>query len=223
MTNQQPNDQNVVLSPGTLQQQISALPESQLQQIVLQANQWATYVRHMQLMGGIAKDMKEIPELASEIITAKTSNPLTRVEFPEKGGVLSSMEKYEHPFKGYPYHEFVDRVDFIKKTSRSFLSGLYHRLKRRNKLWFVTLLPGLWIAKDFVRAGVYDAFRIVERFRIKKERYCDFVRELYRAFSLEIPGEKEADAEFRAHLKDVACMILEFDNAYRFRAQDILG
>ena len=159
-----------MLSPGTLQQQLSALPESQLQQIVLQANQWAAYVRHMQLMGGIAKEMKEIPELASEIITPRTTNPLTRVEFPEEGGVLTFMEKYDQPFKGYPYHEFVDKIDFVKKTSRSLMSGLYHQLKRRNRIWFLTVLPGIWIAKDAIRAGVYVIFRVIERFRIKKER-----------------------------------------------------
>jgi len=148
---------------------------------------------------------------------------LLKVEFPEEGGVLTYMEKYSYPFKGYPHFEFVEKIDFVKKVNRAFLSGIYHQLKNRKKLWFLTLLPGLWVIKDTVRAWIHTSYRFIERFRIKKERYCTFVREFYKAFDTSSDGIKQKDKELCFKIRDLLCMVLEFDNAYRFRAQDILA
>lgn len=205
---------DIQLGDGSVKQQISALPEDQVQQLVKQANQWADYTKFTQLMNQIAGEMKEIPELPSEKVTPEDSNSLLKVEFPQEGGVLTWMEKYKYPFRGYPHYEFVEKIDFIKKVNRAFASGLYHQLKSLPKIYFLTILPGLWMIKNVVRAWVYVFYRHIERFRIKQERYCVFVRELHSSF-----GESELDKMIR----DLLCMILEFDNAYRFRAQDILS
>ena len=216
-------DQNdIVLAPGTLKEQLSVFSEEQLQQIVQQANQWAAFTRQMQLMDGVARDMKVIPELPSEILRPKDTSALSKIDFPEEGGVLTSMDGFEYPFRGFPHHDFVDKIDSIKKFSRQLMSGFYHQLKETKKIKFVTLLPSLWVIKVFLRSYVYVIYRVVERFLIKPERYCQFIREFYRAFSIERPGELEKERQFRLHLRDTLCMIMEFDNAYRFRAQDIL-
>lgn len=212
---------NIQLESGKIGEQLLKLPEPQLQQIVYQANAWADTQRFTGMMKAIAQEMKEIAELPSEI--PQDSNPLLRVEFPEKGGVLTWMEGYEHPFKGYPFHEFVDRIDAVKKMFRAWLSGLYHQLKRRNRLWLLTLIPGLWVSKAAVRASINVIYRIIERFRIKKERYCDALREVHRAFSGERLNESVSEREIRHNFRDSLCMVLEFDNAYRYRFQDILA
>lgn len=211
----------IPLSGDNLKDQLSKLPDDQVQQIVNQSNHWADYQKYTGMMHGIARNMKEIPEIPSE--TPKDSNALTKVEFPETGGVLTYMEGFDYPYQGYPHFEFVDKIDSIKKTSRAFISGIYHQLKTKNRLWFITLLPGMWFSKDLLRSWIYVNYRLIDRFKIKELRYCQFVRELHRAFSVEIPGESRQDYEFRLELRDLSCMILEMDNAYRFRAQDILG
>lgn len=178
------------------------------------------FAENMRIMNQIVREMKEIPELPSEVI--KETNPLIRVEFPQNGGVLTYMEGYELPYKGFPYFEFVDRIDWMKKTTRAFLSALYHSFKGKRKFLLIALLPAVWFLKYFVHAGIYVFYRMVERFRIKALRYSDCIRELHRAFSLPRDKEKIKTVELRYMLRDLVCMILEFDNAYRYRMQDIL-
>lgn len=172
------------------------------------------YMENMRVMNLIIREMKEIAELPSE--APKDTNPLERVEFPAEGGVLTYMGGHDYPYRGFPYFEFVDKIDLIKKISRAFLSGTFHALKGRSWLWYLTFLPSVWFARVFLRIGVYIFYRIVERFRIKKERYSQCIRELHRSFSL-------GSGEFRSQLRDLVCMVLEFDNAYRYRMQDVLA
>src|SRR3990167_919928 len=166
----------------------------------------------MQMMNSVVAEMKEIPVLPSE--EPKDVSPLQRVEFPKDGGVLTYMEGQEYPYKGFPLDTIVDKIDLFKKFTRNALSGFYHSLKHKNRLWLLTLIPAAWMFKSVIRAVIYTFYRIMERTRIKSIRYSDSMRELYRAFSKE-------NSELRLQLRDMICMILEFDNAYRFRFQDI--
>lgn len=176
------------------------------------------YQYNLGMMNQIVREMREIPELPSE--APKDVNPLLRVEFPEAGGVLTYMGGHDHPYKGFPFFEFVDKIDLIKKISRAFLSGIYHALKGR--AWLaITFIPAMWFARSILRVGVYVFYRMVERFRIKSIRYCDAIRELYRAFSEGFDPDEKTH-EFRIQVRDLVCMFLEFDNAYRYRIQDVL-
>lgn len=179
-------------------------------------NGYGSFVQNMQAMNSIVREMKEVAELPSEKPKEGDTSALERVEFPEAGGVLTYMTAHAYPYKGFPYYEFVEKVDLIKKISRGFVSGLYHSLKGKNIVKLIFLVPVAWFFKDILRIGIYTAYRIVSRFRMKRERYCDAVRELYRAFN----GNGEED--LRTMLRDVVCMVLEFDNAYRYRFQDVI-
>ena len=192
---------------------------SEIQQV--QDPGYSAFAQNMAIMNQIVAEMKEIPILPSEV--PKDVAQLTKVEFPEAGGVLTWMDGHEQPYKGFPFYEFVDRIDFIKKITRSFLSGLYHSFKDSWKIKLITVIPAFWVSKIFVRAFVYTFYRMIERFRIKSIRYSDAVRELYRAFSYEDDNEKVNERTFRLQIRDLICMLLEFDNAYRYRFQDVLG
>lgn len=167
----------------------------------------------MQAMNGILRDMKEIAELPSEV--PQDQQTLLGVGYPKEGGMLTYMSGHDYPYRGFPFFEIVEKIDLIKKVTRGSLSGLYHSLKRTNKLWLITLIPALWVLKNLMETGVYTFYRLVERCRIKTTHYSQAVRELHRSFSLE-------SSEFRNQLRDLACMILEFDNAYRYRFQDVV-
>ena len=161
----------------------------------------------------VVSQMKEIPVLPSE--APKDVNPLQRVEFPDRGGVLTYMGGQPFPYKGFPFFEFVDKIDILKKISRAILSGFYHQLKRKKLLW-ITLLPALWIIKPAARVFLYVSFRLVDRFKLRPDKYCDAAREVYRAFT---PVDNN---EFQLMFRDFLCMTLEMDNAYRYRFQDII-
>jgi hypothetical protein len=168
----------------------------------------------------ITRNLKEIPIHPSEIPPPGDTYPLLKVEFPSEGGVMSYQEGIEQPYRGFPFFEVVEKIDLLKKVSRASLSGLYHSFKTKKWLLF-TLIPAVWMFKNLLHAGTYALYRVIERTRIKPRYYCQAVRELYRAFSVP-QGENSQMLELRLMLRDLMCMILEFDNAYRFRMQDLL-
>lgn len=179
----------------------------------------AGYMQNMQLMEQIVREMKEIPVLESEKPT--DTNALLKVEFPQEGGMLTYMENHPVPYRGFPYFEFVEKVDIIKKLSRGVLSGLYHSI-RGNKLKLILLFPLLFVAKDMLISGVYAYYRMIQRFRVKSTRYSRAMRGLYEAFDTPRVGEDVKTLELRMMLRDLFCMFLEFDNAYRYRFQDVI-
>lgn len=200
---------------GTLQEKISldGLPP-QVQRSLLE---YESYRTNSQMMAQIMHQMKEIPVLPSEIPPANDRNALTRVEFPDEGGVLTFMEGYSLPYRGFPLADLVEKIDVIKKVAKASISGLYHSLKER-RLMILTLLPAFFVFRNIVTAGVYTFWRLIERFRIKKERLSQCMRALHTSFTdVETPLE-----ELKIMLRDLVCNVLEFDNAYRFRAQDLI-
>lgn len=172
------------------------------------------------MMQQIVREMKEIAELPSEVPT--DVNVLLRVEFPDEGGVLTYMENHEQPYKGFPFFEFVDKIDVIKKTQRAVLSSLYHSLKARPWWQLAGLICVPWLFGDILRSFIYTFYRSVDRFKIKPLRYSTAIRELHRAFSVEWHDENPKSRETRLMIRDIMCMLLEFDNAYRFRFQDVV-
>lgn len=178
------------------------------------------YMQNSVRMQEIVAAMKEIPTLPSEV--PKDVNALQKVEFPPDGGVLTYMDNFKYPYKGFPFYEFVDKIDVIKKIQRAVLSSLYHSLRARHwyQLMFLVTVP--WVFNDILRSFVYTFFRTIDRFKIKPVRYCTAIRELHRAFSISFYEESKESIEMRGMIRDLMCMILEFDNAYRYRFQDIM-
>ena len=179
-----------------------------------------SYLFNIGAMHSIVRAMREIAELPSE--EPKDVTSLERVEFPEEGGVLTYMSGHPFPYQGFPMGDFVDKIDTIKKLSRSVVSGFYHRVKNRSILSLIGLIPAIWVFKDLLRSSIYTWYRLVERFRLKPSMYSVPIRELYRAMSIGPAAEKRSVADLRLQMRDVLCMFLEFDNAYRFRFQDII-
>jgi hypothetical protein len=79
-----------------------------------------------------------------------------------------------------------------------------------------------WI-KRFWPAMISAAHSLLASQLIKPERYSRPVREIYRLFNILIERERDEPMKKKwAEMRDVICHILEFDNAYRFRLQDVL-
>lgn len=178
----------------------------------------AQAMANAQRMHQVIRELKEVPDIPSEQPKDETS--LEKVEFPASGGVLTYMTGNEYPYRGFPFFEFVDKIDFLKKIARGFLSGLFHELKTENKLWLVTILPALWFFKPLVYSALYAFHRLVARSLVKPKYYSQAVQELHRAFSYDDHHEDGKTRNVRILLRDIVCMVLEFDNAYRFRFQD---
>lgn len=180
----------------------------------------AVQMHNYQTMMAVVHRMKEIPELPSEV--PNDVSALERVEEPPEGGILTYMEGQDYPYRGFPFSEMVEKIDILKKVVRGILSSFFHSLKRRNKLQVLLVAFVPWLIMDTVKALIYVIYRAVERSRIKSNMYSQSMRELHRALSTERYGENEEHRTLRRQIRDSVCMILEFDNAYRFRFQDII-
>ena len=179
---------------------------------------WESYEQFQKAMNEVLWQMKEIPVLPSTIPPADDRFNLQRVELPGDGGVLLYMDKFQNPYQGFPYQEFVEKIDTLKKLTKGVLSGFYHSFRGFRALYAVPLLFGI---RNLIYVGTYTLYRLIERYRIKSFRYSKSIRELHRAFSYP-QGDSMRMTELRLMVRDILCMVLEFDNAYRFRAQDIL-
>lgn len=176
-------------------------------------------VRTVTLMNEVAKRIKTIPELPSEAPTE--SHGLTKVEFGDETDIFTYMEGYDYPYRGYPFYQFVDKIDAVKKLIRQTQSGFYHALKGKWYRWLLILLIP-FLGKQIFWAYTYTFSRLVDRTPMRVNRFSQAVREIYRAFSVVYSDENKQTSELRKMLRDVECMILEFDNAYRFRVQDLV-
>ena len=153
--------------------------------------------------------------------TDPNKQTITRVLFPEEGGVITYFDKLEHPAKGFCYGETVETVDEAKKTMMSFLTGLFESISK-SKLR--TILFVLVFRKQFetmAKRMVVQLDYRMRRVRQKPERYCICAREFYRVFNLMATWYPKYVKEIES-FRNIWCMILEYDDAYRYTLQDVL-
>jgi len=154
--------------------------------------------------------------------TDPTKKSISKVLFPPEGGVLTYFDGEGHPAKGFCYGETVATVDEVKKTGMSFLRGFFGGLKQNKAkmILFVFLFRKQFMAMAIDLLAELD--NRMARVRQKPERYCTCVREIYRVFNLMMiwyPDWKE----ILEHLRNIICMILEYDDAYRYPFQDVMA
>ena len=202
---------------------VSSTVKAELKDIMTRAECYTAYVEQTQKMNWIQDEMRETPAPKSEVLAGQPANKLQRVEFPPEGGVLTYMEGFDQPFQGFPLHELVERMDLVKKMTKGFKSGFHHILWKHFRGW--KKYPMMFLTYPFFKlythAEIYSCWRHIERFRVKPKCYCRAMREVHRVFSLPVnEDEKYKSGKLREQMRDLFCMHLEFDNAYRFRFQD---
>ena len=146
---------------------------------------------------------------------------ITKVLFPPEGGVFTHFEKMDHPCKGFCYGETVETVDEVKKTMMAFLTGFFDSISKSK---IRTLLFAILFRKQFEfmakRLLVQLDYRM-RRVRQKPERYCVCAREFYRTFNKMAIWYPELEKEINS-FRNIWCMMLEYDDAYRYTFQDVL-
>ncbi len=127
-----------------------------------------------------------------------------RVEYPPEGGIYTYYEGMKYPKKGAPFPQAVIALEGVKSAAMQTLSFL-----SRNK-W---ILPFVFILrKKFLKEFMAYANKMLSPYYLKPERYCISAKEVY-------------DTLKRLDYSDTIChlwaMLWEYDNAYRYRFQDI--
>lgn len=190
------------------------------------SKQLDAYLQNMQSMSAIGEMMRETPTPKSDDTKQQDKNLIERVEFPVEGGMLTYMEGFDEPYQGFPFGEIVERMDTVKKLTKGFKSGFYHNLWKKfnnSPLKNAMMIVTSPFFKIYYRAEIHACWRYIERHKVKPTMYCRSVRELFRAFSIPV-SEKETQKsrELRERIRDILCMHYEFDNAYRYRGQDVI-
>lgn len=160
-----------------------------------------------------------------------------KIVYPEDGGILSYMQYYKYPYKGFPLGDVVH----LMATFKGFLPILSVFLKKLLKN------PFSWITIKSAMGAALPVFielshkQLEPYFPEDPKFYCKCVREVYKGFGAMGVPLTQTPKEFKEvrrnpagdpilreldtliKLRNIICFILEFDNAYRHRFQDIMA
>jgi hypothetical protein len=146
-------------------------------------------------------------------------------ERPTEGGILIHLIGYKYPYDGLPDAESVERFRIVKKIFFYLLTTI--RKKALISLGLIYIMPRFItkhlfnsIADYFYMLNWWVMYYIV----LKPDKYCRSVREIYRALTVVADREKEESMKKLIGIaRDIVCMFIEQDSAYKFRFQDIMA
>ena len=140
-------------------------------------------------------------------------------------GILTYFEEHEYPRKGFPAKIPVEHIDIAKKILLGYITG-FRDMFAQSKLKTVLFL---WIFRKQNNASftalVNIIYRICKPDLLESYRYCQAVREINRAFKMGTGKERlEKMQKFPIlmPLKEIIATILEFDDSYRYRLQNVV-
>lgn len=146
------------------------------------------------------------------------------IKLPKEGGILTYHTGHPHPYKGFPIAEAVNKVNIAKSLLMGCIRGFKAMfLAGRVK----TLVMFLFFARQWeapLAALMQAVWKPLRPYLLEKNRYCQAVREVQRVLALTMAGvEPDARRVMLKRVKDIILLILEYDDAYRFRFQHVIG
>lgn len=165
---------------------------------------------------------------------------------PKEGGTLTKLYGCSYLFKGYPLMAIVERIGLAK----AMISAIPRRILAKSFLFQINLILMYFFArkKFFHYFYVYTSliyYHTIIKIDLPPERYNVLTRELKRALLaaiLKTAKNNKSDFDFSCithtydsdsmkhefynslyHLSTFVCFFLEYDNAYRFRLQDVIA
>ncbi len=150
----------------------------------------------------------------------EVGNRMFNIMVEDGGGVHVFFQGIPYPCKGFHYNDTVEIVDEVKKTAMGFLRGFFGGF-RKNKIkmgLFVLLFRGQFfeIAKEVLQELDYRMARI----RQKPNMYCRSGREVFRTFNKMMLWHPQWEKQWK-EIRNIVCMAWEYDDAYRYPAQDV--
>ena len=149
-----------------------------------------------------------------------------REERPKEGGIFVYLWGYKYPYRGNPEADTVNRLAVFKKNLRLMMESV-RSWQTKVLVGLVLLLPKFiagFLLKDAVGYLHYSFHNSLTQQLLKPIRYCRCVREIYRTFNVLIGKERNKTIKKMLELvRDLVCMSIEMDSAYRFRFQDAIS
>jgi len=185
---------------------------------------------------GLNKMVNSIQEIMMYLRPPKSNNLLygkgskeepkfeiDQVKLPKEGGVLTYYKGVPHPAEGFPIIDTVYRIDDAKRYIGGMMSG-FREMFSHNK--FKTILFFLVFRKQCNQLAIgliKSIWRQLKIHQIYPIRMCRVAREAWRVFDTFDYGN-QGDPNRNANIimiRDLVTLILEFDDAYRFRLQNV--
>lgn len=133
---------------------------------------------------------------------------LIEVKLPADGGVFSYYLEHKFAKRGFPIEKRVEKINVIKRVLKTVLYSLI----KSKVILAITLLFFRKNLKSAYTELLANLYEIIKFDLLIPIRYSKSVSELYMCF----------DEEDKT-LAVILSMILEYDDAYRYRFQDVLG
>ena len=135
----------------------------------------------------------------------------------------------KYPWKGYPKTEMVHLMNIPKDIISTPLT--YFPKKSLRIVFAILGIVALFnkklfgkMASWFTKTAIDSIWYAVEQYKMNPMKYTRSVREIYRIFGLLVDREEQESMKDKwRRLRDIFCLILEYDNSYRFRLQDVLA
>jgi len=147
---------------------------------------------------------------------------LVNIHIPKEGGVFMEYEGVPHFEVGFPFWDTVKALEQTKKSAALALEA-FRRTLSTGKIKAVILL--LFFRKQ-LKAIMFDvvslSYRQLKPYQMYDLRYCKMVKEIKRVFETIKPEDKEMRFIWE-RTKVLVMLFMEFDSAYRYRTQYILG
>lgn len=149
---------------------------------------------------------------------------LQRVEYPESGGIYSYYDGVLFPRKSMPFPDAIYANDISKRVLMLFINSFAKPAFVLPALafgilpWKLKIKTLQSILTQWCRVSDY----LLAPYYLKKNRYCDICKEL-RGFLKRFFIELGIDAEVADNSAKTFIAMIEFDDAYRYRLEDIFS
>ena len=178
------------------------------------------------LLDKIREKSTEKFALTEQRITLKTSDvhEVEYIKLPKEGGIEVYFKGIPHPRKGYPIEEAVEKINDAKKNLVAVLFG-FKEMFSNNKI--KTLIFLLLFRKQYetgVKYLILSLWKQLRMYHLQRRYYCNTSRELFRVFDKMREDTKNKENKNLFELTgNIIAMILEYDDAYRYRFQNVFG
>jgi len=144
---------------------------------------------------------------------------------PIGGGVFTPIQNWAYPYKGHPMEVTVEVLAAIKGVIPMGLRFIELSIKHLN------LLALLDIKNTYYEKLEYGGKILAARQPHNPKRYGRAVREIYRVLTIQVDkinSDPNAPLLIRKlwcifyNIRTIICVLCEWDNAYRYRVQDVL-
>jgi len=170
--------------------------------------------KKLRIVVGAYGDMDDCVGLVEDII------------HPPEGGTFTKFYGCSYLFKGYPNVRIVELLDAPKDMFSSIpklIGSMPFWLKVFSLVLFLFLK--LTARKFLTRVlGTYVAIahNPIKKYLFSLRMYCASIGEIYRTLTVVIGRRGKIIKTILLMIRDIGCMALQNDTAYKFRVQDIL-